>query len=74
MSLATDRHTVDLLRLQAYLDRAEQGLLALGDTQVPAVDVLQDLAVVQALLEDAMKSAEAVSAESALGEAVRQCH
>ena len=74
MSLATDRHTVDLLRLQAYLDRAEQGLLALGDMQVPAADVLQDLAVVQVLLEDAMRSAEAVGVESALVESDRQCH
>ena len=74
MTYATDRHIVDLLRLQAYLDRAEQGLLALGDTPVSAVGVLQDLAVVQALLEDAMRSAEAVSAEAALGEGTVRCH
>ena len=74
MTYAVDRHIVNLLRLQAYLDRAEQGLLTLGDMQVSAADVLQDLAVVQVLLEDAMRSAEAVGVESALGEAVRQCH
>ena len=74
MTYATDRHVVNLLRLQAYLDRAEQGLLALGDMQVPAVDVIQDLAVVQVLLEDAMRSMEAVSAEAALGEAISHCH
>ena len=74
MTYAVDRHTVDLLRLQAYLLRAEQELLALGDTPVSAADVLQDLSVAIAILGDAMRSMEAVSVEAALGEAVRQCH
>ena len=74
MTYATDRHVVNLLRLRAYLDRAEQGLLALGDMPVSSADVLADLVVVQALLEDAMRSMEAVSAEAASRETDRQCH
>ena len=74
MTYAVDRLTVDLLRLRRYMDRAGRGLLALGDTQVSAVDVIQDLAVVQVLLRDAMRSMEDVGVESALVESDRQCH